>query len=68
MEPLTQLELILGAIAAGVVLNGLIVKLLLSGVQKRIDDLSLRLQTHEDSCEKFREETVGKLARLEAKE
>ena len=64
MEGLGELEMVLGAIAAGVVLNGLIVKLLLSGIQKRIDDLGLRVDRHEDACERRWAKHEGEHRRL----
>ena len=65
METTDLIRIVLITQVGGFTLVGLMLKFLHGSLSKRIDDFSLRLQSHEESCEKFREETIGKLARLD---
>ena len=67
METADLLRIVLVTQVGGFTLVGLMLRFLHGSLGKRIDDFSLRLQSHEESCEKFREDTVRKLARLDSR-
>ena len=67
VEDPAGVRLVLIGLALAVGVNGLFMRLMFTAFAKRTDDLMLRMQAHEDSCQTHRDDTLERLVKLEAK-